>query len=60
MGVPEEIEVPTIANVLHFQSFCFAYFLVFVVFVVTPSSLIALPHKTIFGYATISPEKPTT
>ena len=46
MGIPKEIEVPTIANVLHFQRFCFAYFLVFVVFVVTPSSLIALPHKT--------------
>ena len=26
MGIPEEIEVPTIANVLHFQRFCFAYF----------------------------------
>ena len=48
MGVLEEIEVPTIANVLHFQSFCFAYFLVFVVIVITLSSLVALPHKTFF------------
>ena len=48
MRIPDEIEVPTIANVLHFQSFCFAYFLVFVVIVVTPSSLKALPHKTMF------------
>ena len=48
MGIPDKIEVPTIANVLHFQSFWFAYFLVFVVIVVTLSSLVALPHKTIF------------
>ena len=35
MGIPEEIQLPTIANVLHLQSFCFAYFLVFVVTSVT-------------------------
>ena len=40
MGITDKIEVSTIANVLHFQSFCFAYFLVFVVIVVTLSSLV--------------------
>ena len=59
MGITEKIEVSTIANVLHFQSFCFAYFLVFVVIVVTLSSLVTWSHKTIVWYATISPEKST-
>ena len=49
MGITDEIKVSTIANVLHFQNFCFAYFLVFVVSVVTLSSLATLPHKIIFN-----------
>ena len=39
MGITDKVEVLKIANVLHFQSFCFAYFLVFVVIVVTLSSV---------------------
>ena len=58
-GITDKIEVSTIANVLHFQSFCFAYFLVLVVIVVTLNSLVTWQHKTIFWYATISPEKST-
>ena len=59
MGITDKIEVSTIANVLHFQSFCFPYFFVFVVIVVTLSSLVTWQHKTIFWYATILPEKST-
>ena len=40
MGIPDKIEVSKTANVLHFQSFCFPYFFVFVVIVVTLSSLV--------------------
>ena len=59
MGITDKIEVSTIANVLHFQSFCFAYFLVFVVIVVTLSSLVTWPHKKNFWKSTIDGKRAT-
>jgi len=57
MAIPMKFDnVSRAKSVLHVQSFCFGHytccfigFVVSVVDVVTPSSLVALPRKTIFG-----------